>query len=637
MFYFKIIHTKKQCLFLFIFLSSLLLKGQEKEHLESYDYYSQISKHPRLLLKKNEEIKVIEAIKRNPQFKKIHNYIIKEANSFITLKPLTYKLRANRLLHISRKALTRLYYLSYSYRFTKDKKYLKKAEEELNAVCDFKDWFPNIFIDASEMCMAVAIAYDWLYDDLEEKTKEKARKAILEKAFKPSYNSKYNFFFERHGNWNSVCNASLVFGALAIFDEDSDAAIPVIERALKTTLLPLKVFAPDGNYPEGPQYWNYGATFQVMLSAALKSALGSDKGLSDSPGFTASANYMLFASGPSSKYFNYSDCGEKETAKSSMFWFAQKTNNPSLVFRELELIENGYYTKKSAGNIDRILPNTLIFGKQLDLKNLSKPSQNIYIGNGITPVAIVRTKWKGEDDMYFGIKGGKSSDAHSHMDQGSFVFDIGENRWAMDFGLQSYRTLLTKGVDLWNLKQDSQRWDVFRYNNLNHNTLTINNQRHNVKGKAEIIKSYKSSKKIGAKVDLTSVLNLNNELKSATRTATVIKNNYLKITDCVETNSKAVALRWNMVTKSTAKIIDEKTIKLHQNGKNLFLKFDANIPFKLTIRSSENPKELINEFNHKKYGDYNAKNPGTVMVGFDAKIPPKTKANFKITFKESNK
>ena len=92
-----------------------------------------------------------------------------------------------------------------------------------------------------------------------------------------------------------------------------------------------------------------------------------------------------------------------------------------------------------------------------------------------------------------------------------------------------------------------------------------------------------------------------------------------------------------MVTKSTAKIIDKKTIKLNQKGKNLFLKFDANIPFQLTIRPSENPKELINEFNNKKYGDYNIKNTGTVMVGFDTKIPPETKANFKVTFKESNK
>ena len=99
------------------------------------------------------------------------------------------------------------------------------------------------------MCMAVAIGYDWLFNDLQEETKEKARKAIIDKAITPSYNSKYNFFFERYGNWNSVCNGSLVFGALAIFEDEQEVSIPVIERALTTTLLPLSVFAPDGNYP----------------------------------------------------------------------------------------------------------------------------------------------------------------------------------------------------------------------------------------------------------------------------------------------------------------------------------------------------------------------------------------------------
>jgi hypothetical protein len=115
------------------------------------------------------------------------------------------------------------------------------------------------------------------------------------------------------------------------------------------------------------------------------------------------------------------------------------------------------------------------------------------------------------------------------MDQGTFGCDIGNTRWAEDFGLQSYLSLESKGVDLWNMSQNSQRWDIFRYNNLNHNTLSINNQKHNIKGRATIIDTFNSKEEKGATIDLTEVLNFNNELKSAKRKGVVINDSFLKI------------------------------------------------------------------------------------------------------------
>jgi hypothetical protein len=206
----------------------------------------------------------------------------------------------------------------------------------------------------------------------------------------------------------------------------------------------------------------------------------------------------------------------------------------------------------------------------------------------------------------------------------------------MDFGSQTYETLESKGVKLWDMSQNSQRWEIFRYTNLNHNTLSINNQKHNIKGRSKILETYNTSKEKGAKLDLTSVLNFNNELKSAHRKGVVVNDSHLEIEDVLETNKSSVDVRWNMVTKSSAEIIDKNTFKIIQNGKELLLKFEANSPFQLAIRPSENPQEYMSEYGFKN-GDYNAQNLGTVMVGFDAKIPPNTKANFKVTFIESNK
>ena len=60
------------------------------------------------------------------------------------------------------------------------------------------------------------------------------------------------------------------------------------------------------------------------------------------------------------------------------------------------------------------------------------------------------------------------------MDAGSFVFDALGVRWVQDLGMQEYYSLEKENVDLWNMSQNGQRWNVFRYNNLAHNTLTVN-------------------------------------------------------------------------------------------------------------------------------------------------------------------
>lgn len=598
--------------------------------------YSAIAPHPRLLLKKGEESQIRATIGRSAELKKVDDYLQKVSAGLLTQQPLAFQKEGKRLLAVSRKALTRLFYLSYSFRMTGNSEYAKRAETELNALCAFESWNPSHFLDVGEMCMAVAIAYDWLYDQLNESTKKNVRAAILEKAFKASYNKSDAWFLEAHSNWNSVCNAGLIYGALAILDEEKDAAIAIIERSIKSNLLPLKAFAPNGNYPEGPGYWNYGTSFQVMLSAALQTALGSDKDLSKAPGFMQSAYYMLFAQGPSGLYYNYYDCGRTVAPSPAMFWFAGQLNDPSLLYNEIALIKKGRYTQESTDD-DRLLPLAMVFARNMNLSKPIMPTKKVFTGNGITPVTIVRTNWQDGQGKYLGIKGGSAADGHAHMDQGSFVYDEAGLRWAMDFGMQSYITLESKGVDLWNMSQNSQRWDIFRYNNLNHNTISINNQRHNVKGRAGILETFEQGKELGATIDLTPVLNLNKELRSATRKAVIINDDYLQIDDHIEAGASPADVRWNMVTPAKAAIVDDHTIRLTQQGKTMLVTFKSNVPFNIVIRPSENPEAYRCEYGDYLYASYNQSNKGTVMIGFDSKIPASQQGRFTAVLKMDTK
>lgn len=595
-------------------ITLLLIVSNISFSAESFDY-SKIAPHPRLLMSKTDEGALKKALKSNEQLSEIHNLIIEQSDEMLSKETLVYKKTGKRLLAVSREAFQRVFFLSYSYRMTKNKKYLKRAELEMNAVCQFQDWNPTHYLDVGEMTMAVAIGYDWLFDKLQESTKLNIRRAIFKNTFETSKVEAYNNYKRVGNNWNQVCNAGVVYGALATFESNPDISKEIIEEMLKTNPISMASYAPDGVYPEGAGYWSYGTGFEVLLLAGLESAFGSDNGLSQSPGFLKSAEFMLFVNSPIGKRFNYSDCGVSQNANIAQFWFAKKTNNPNLLFEENKSIQAGTFLKSVEEA--RLLPIVLIFGKDVDLKNVTAPKQTVWAGKGETPVVMVRSNWENKNGEYLGVKGGSASTSHAHMDAGTFVYDSEGLRWAMDFGLQSYITLESKGVDLWGKGPDSQRWDVFRLSNRAHNTLTINNKKHNFYGKATLIESIDTPDEKGGKFDLSDIFK--GEISSAIRKV-VLKSKALLVEDEIVTNEKEALIRWNMVTPATVKILDNSTIELTQKGKKKILKVSADFPFELKTWNSEDPGT-----------DYDQKNPGTIMIGFESKVPANQKAKFVVT------
>ena len=77
--------------------------------------------------------------------------------SVLNARQLERKVVGGRLLAVSSEFLKRVFYLSYSYRMTGDKKYLERAEKEMLTVADFSDWHLKHFLDVAEMTMGMAI------------------------------------------------------------------------------------------------------------------------------------------------------------------------------------------------------------------------------------------------------------------------------------------------------------------------------------------------------------------------------------------------------------------------------------------------------------------------------------------------
>ena len=237
--------------------------------------------HPRLLLPAGEEETVRARIAEEPEVALADSLILAACEKMMAQPPVVREKIGKRLLHVSREALKRIFYLSYAWRIhagedaagrARRDAYADRAIREMMAVCRFSDWNPTHFLDVGEMTMAVAIGYDWLYPVMTEDQRDSVAAAVRKLAFDASRNEKDAWFYNNTNNWNQVCNAGLSCGAIALFEQFPDEARAILAKCLETNPKALDDYSPEGGYPEGYAYWAYGSAYQILLLASLESA-----------------------------------------------------------------------------------------------------------------------------------------------------------------------------------------------------------------------------------------------------------------------------------------------------------------------------------------------------------------------------
>jgi hypothetical protein len=282
-----------------------------------------------------------------------------------------------RLLDKSREALRRIFQLSYAWRITGQEKYFARCEQEMLAISKFSDWNPSHFLDVAEMTMAMAIGYDWLYPQLSDESKKAIREAIVSKGIYPSLDPKYNSWLGTTNNWNQVCNAGITYGALAVWEDHTQLAKNLVERAVKSIPIAMGEYKPDGAYPEGYGYWGYGTSFNVMFLSAVEKVFGTDFGLNNTPGFLQTSWFMENMKAVSSLSFNWGDAGQGSGLNPAMFWLAQKNNDPTQLWNEKSYLEQDDYSRFTG---DRLIPAVMIWGKELPLAKVTEPKALLYKG-----------------------------------------------------------------------------------------------------------------------------------------------------------------------------------------------------------------------------------------------------------------
>jgi hypothetical protein len=349
-----------------------------------------------------------------------------------------------------------------AWRLTGDRRHFDRCVAELDAACGLQDWHPPHFLDTAEMAMAVAIGLDWLHDDLHATQRRRYREALESKAIAPARLELANQapWTKVNNNWTQVCASGIALACLAAAADQAELDASPSAECLALIDASKRFYVPDGCYPEGPAYWDYGTSYHV---AALATLASHGRQVDVPLPLLASTGFMAHACGPTGTMFNFADAPPvRDAVVAARCWLAARTNDDAIVadLRGQLAALAGRLTPGRTN--DRFFPLHLLWLPAEPTRAESLPLAAAFAGE--QPMAAFRSSWSDPDATFVAVKGGTPKASHGHMDVGSFVVESGGRRWIHDLGSDNY--------NLPGYFHD-QRWNYFRTNARSHNVILI--------------------------------------------------------------------------------------------------------------------------------------------------------------------
>ena len=492
------------------------------------------------------------------------------ADVLLETKPVARVKEGRRLLGVCRKALFRINTLALAYRLYGNRAHLDRAVAELRAVCAFEDWNPSHFLDVAEMSLAVATGYDWLYPDMDEAVRKEIAAGLRRNGIEAG--KRPEWWIRANNNWGQVCHAGMLAAALALVEEDPVETARFAQRCVERLPDSMKALAPNGNYPEGPGYWNYGVEFNFVAIALLEGVLGGDFGLTALPGFRETGAYPDIVTGPSGETFNYADGGSGRGTCPAMWWFAKRFDRPEV----LPYFELGAYRQAcTTAKLERKREGNRMFAYGLFYVETPKEGPRpelprVWDAGGPVPITVQRSTWDDEKALFVGLKGGSPRANHGHMDGGSFILEAQGVRWGVDLGAEGYHGIESRGMNLWSMSQHSDRWTIFRLGTSGHNVLMLDGCQQAVTGFAKVLE-VKPGDGMGSAVTLDLSSLYTNATQVVRRGTMAADGKGYELQDAVRGMRAGGGIRWCMNTRATAEISGDEVV-LKQNGKTMRLK-----------------------------------------------------------------
>lgn len=528
--------------------------------------------HPRLLMDAAKLDGLRQRVQTDPAFTAWDKRIQAEAQKLLTA-PLPQHVLPDgkRLLATSRRTIDRMYTLVFAYRLHGERRCLDRLWKELETVAAFSDFNPKHFLDTAEMVHAFAIAYDWLYDTWTPEQRATLREAIIRHGLTPGLKVYRggSWWARSTYNWNQVCNGGMTLGALALADEAPELCGEILASAIRSVPLAMTNYAPDGAWGEGPGYWDYATSYNVLMIAGLESALGTDFGLAELPGFDQAGMFPIYMSSPIGKAFNYADAGEGLPQSTKLWWLAQRFNQPAYA----------WYVATPLGSRRRVeacdMP-TWYSGQGKDPTAVGLPLDKYFRH---AEVVSMRGDWTDPKAMFVAMKAGSNQVNHCHLDLGSFILDTLGKRWIVDIGADDYNLPGYFG---------RERFNYYRLRAEGHNTIVLNPDKgpdQEPKASTTIGRFEVQKDRTIAITDLTAAYA--KHARQVQRGLALVNRRAVLVQDEV-TADKAADFWWFTHTTAAVRLADgNRTAVLDQDGAKLFVRLVAPAEATFEVRKAE--------------------------------------------------
>ena len=344
-----------------------------------------------------------------------------------------------------------------AWQVTRDPRYADRAVAELMAIANFPTWFetgsyggkPSSDVLRPAIAVrSVLLGYDWVFDALTDAQRRTIREAVRQRFLVPSeaFYAKGDAQFQVSGNHGEFAAAGMALAALA-FEHDDPAGDAALADDLAKARQNLQAaqfgqMVDGGAMFEGPSYLLWGMQPAVSVLPALETAVPG-QALFDTPGVEAAASLATYLRGPTRWDYPYSDA-EARTASTQpvMLWLASHYRSPAFAWQYFSTGGSGSPVTAHSGAAAETM---ILYDPDLGVQGPASaglPLTRVFPG---VQVGFLRSSWDNPDAAFIAAKGGDNARGHTHRDLGSFVLDMGGQRWIEDLGRDTYTKWPTFG------------------------------------------------------------------------------------------------------------------------------------------------------------------------------------------------
>ena len=384
----------------------------------------------------------------------------------------------------------RLSITAMAYLLTGDAKYLDSTKEWMTALCGYPAWSNDDDLGCAHCLMGMAMAYDWLHDQLTPQERQQAEAAMLLHArhmmirSEPSQpGTNWGWAYFQNHEW--VDYNGVTFAAMALYDLQTDEMQSWLDYT-RTKFQPAYTdLGVDGGNYEGPAYEHYGTQQLLMYVDALH--VFSGESLYEMPYLKRIGYFSLYSMMPDWKNVaNFGDSGE--TGRGSV-----DDENPL----EMAALQHDGHFLTYLQSVRRVVggkePLTALAVIWIDPSIEPKPLDDLPL-IGLYPdlgFVICRTSWDADAavvafhcgapggthlmENWASFKGANPAFSHAHPDANSFLF-WADHDWRISAPGGYTHAKVTHDENVWTVGGKGQMGEAKWFDA--HGYLNKNNQPH---------------------------------------------------------------------------------------------------------------------------------------------------------------